>query len=120
MTFDNGYEQGDVVRLKFGHPSGGHEGAPFARQDLVVTSARGDELVGYPASVSDKTRGSLFEDDADSDPCNDVRITSHDAIVVRKSAVVMKRKFGRIEDDDTRVVKDPTGEYDVVDRGSDE
>jgi len=120
MTFDNGYEVGDVVRLKFGHPAGGHEGAPFARQDVVVTSARGDELVGYPASVSDKTRGSLYEDDADSDPCNDVRITSPDAIVVRKAAVVMKRKFGQVDADDVRVVKDPTGEYDVVERGSGE
>ena len=111
MTFDNGYEDGDVVRLKFGHAVGREDGHPFARQDVVVTSARGDAITGYPATVSDKSRGSLYDDDPDDDPCNDVRITSPDAITVRKSAVVIRKKFGRVEDDDVRITKDPTGEY---------
>jgi len=119
-AFDDGYSPGDVVRLKFGHPSGGHEGAPFARQDVVVTSGNGDSIAGHEASVSDKTRGSLYEDDADDEPKTDVRIASAEPIVVRKAAVVMKKPFGNVAEDDVRVTKDPTGEYDAVDRGSDE
>lgn len=107
MTFDDGYDRGDVLRLFFGHPAGGHEGAPFARRDVVVVADDGDAIVGHYTTVSDKTRGSLYDDEDDPDPTHDVKVKSR-TLTIRKSAVVMKREFGSVTVDDVNVREDAT------------
>jgi len=116
MTFDNGYDTGDVVRLFFGHAPAVEHGGPFARQDLVVLSDGGDQIIGHAVTISDKTRGSLANDDVDGEPKNDVRVRN-DTRTVRKSAVVMKRHFGSVDDADVRVKEDPTGTWSNDDGG---
>ena len=116
--FDDGYDRGTVVRPFFGHAAGGEEGRPFARQDVVVRSSSDDAITGHKASVSDKSRGSLRGDE-DDDPTNDVRVHAR-PVTVRKSAVVMKRVFGNVADEDVAVRKDPTGEWGVDDEDGDD
>jgi hypothetical protein len=112
MTFDNGYDKGDVVRLFFGHADPGDPqdvARPFALQDLVVVSDVDDQVFGHAASVSDKTRGAIA-DDPDDDPTHTVRVRNKTK-TVRKSAVVMKRRFGTVDDSDVTISKDPTGTW---------
>jgi hypothetical protein len=109
MTFDNGYDTGDVVRLFFGHAPAVEHGGPFARIDLVVLSDGGDQITGHRASVSDKTRGAI-DDDPEAAPTHRVRVYD-DTRTVRKSAVVMKRHFGSVDADDVNVAQDDTGSW---------
>lgn len=115
MTFDDGYDRDDVVRLYFGH-TGGEEARDFARRTLVVIRDDGDTIVGHEASVSGKERGSLYEDEDDPDPTNDVRVRNR-ALHVRKSAVVMKRQFGTVDAADVNVTQDKTDTWSAVDDG---
>lgn len=110
MTFDDGYDRGDVFRLFFGHPAGGTEGSPFASRSIVVVADDGDAIVGHYATVTDKTRGSI-DDDPDDDPAHRVRVKSR-TLTIRKAAVVMKRHFGTVGvDDDVRIADDSTGTW---------
>jgi hypothetical protein len=108
MTFDDGYDRGDVVRLFFGHNAGGTTAAPFAYRDVAVTADDGDAIVGYRADAQDDTLGSL-RDDAPDDRTPVVRI-KRDPCTVRKSAVVMKRGFGNVAAG-VHVTKDESNEF---------
>jgi len=118
MTFDDGYDRGDVVRLFFDHNSGGDsiDTAPFAYVDIIVTADDGDAIEGYRANARDNTHGNL-RDDAPDDPEPSVSVMDK-PLIVRKSAVVMKREFGSV-DGPVFVAGDDTDEFKPDDTSAD-
>lgn len=95
--FDHAYEVGNVVECYFGHGHPGDHGHPFATQTIVVEDVDTDNVVGSKASVNE--RATVFdEEDADRDPDTPKVQIRDKRLMIRKSAVVMKRDFGPVHD----------------------